>query len=175
MVPWFWESAEVSVLGPSLFISTPLIQWTAGVTWVPPFQYMSPLQPSLSPSCPSLHSNHFNHHLLNICCQAPCYLLRIQQIRKTDTVPALLSCLCFPSIAHVIEPAFKAFHNVSQTHLLNHSLLCQPTKLEMVTTTWTWATLSCLCAFHLESSPCPSSCRRDLLLWGPAKMSLHPL
>lgn len=56
-------------------------------------------------------------------------------------VPALLSSLHFPSIAHVIEAALKTFYNASQTHLLNHYFLCQPTRLRMVATTWTWTSL----------------------------------
>lgn len=61
------------------------------LTWVPPFQPQVTYS-SLSPSSHVfLHSNHFNQHLLNTCCQTPCLLLRIKQINQTNRLPFLLS------------------------------------------------------------------------------------
>ena len=102
---------------------------------------MSSLQPSLSPSCPSpLKSCQptFIEHLL----LGPMQVAENKANQQIDMVPALLSSLHFPSIAHVIEAALKTFYNASQTHLLNHYFLYRPTRLRMVvTTTWTWTSL----------------------------------
>lgn len=91
MVLWFCQTAEVTVLGLSpmhFHTPHPMSCW---LTWVPPVQPQV-IYSTLSPSSHVLlHSNHFNQHLWNTCCQGPCLLLLIKQINQTDRVPSLLS------------------------------------------------------------------------------------